>query len=386
MHHYFKKNKQYKLLSYILIFFTSLNYIFFTYRFFQRENGYILGDWLINYGGGFSRRGLFGETILNLKIFFNIGLINFTFIIIIFLYLIFIYLLIKLISKSNINFLIVLFIFSPATILFNFYDPLAIGRKEMLFFLFMICYLLYNQSKFFIYLGTFVAILITLSHELFASLTPFLFIAKYLDTRSYELKTYFLEIIITFFSSAIFLLILFLKDPNTIEACNNIVQFGLSPDQACWAINDMGSKPLSIWILDAAHIWKISYYLNYYGIFLILMSILIFINLKKNFDLNSIKIFLIIFLSFLPIIPILFIVNDWGRYLNVYSMFWMMILISKNNKQNSSKPNFIGIAAIIIFSLSWYMPHCCPDRHFITLKYKPGIYYIFERLIYRLNN
>ena len=116
------------------------------------------------------------------------------------------------------------------------------------------------------------------------------------------------------------------------------------------------------------------------------MSILIFINLKKNFDLNSIKIFLIIFLSFLPIIPILFIVNDWGRYLNVYSMFWMMILISKNNKQNSSKPNFIGIAAIIIFSLSWYMPHCCPDRHFITLKYKPGIYYIFERLIYRLNN
>ena len=381
MHDYFKKNKEYKLLSYILIFFTSLNYIFFTYRFFQRENGYILGDWLVNYGGGFSRRGLFGEIILNLKVFFNIGLINFTFIIVIFLYLIFIYLLIKLISKSNINFLILLFIFSPATILFNFYDPLAIGRKEMLFFLFMICYLLYNQSKLFIYLGTFAAILITLSHELFALLTPFLFIAKYLETRSYKLKTYFLEIIITFFSSAIFLLIIFLKDPNTIEACNNIVQFGLSPDLACWAINDAGSKPLQI-----LQYWRDSYYSMYYSIFLTLIFILIFINLKKNFDLNYVKIFLIIFLSFLPIFLLFFLVNDWGRYLSVYSMFWMMILISKNNKQDNSKPNFIGITAIIIFSISWYMPHCCPERHFTTLKYKPGIYYIFERIVFRLNN
>jgi hypothetical protein len=380
MYSYFKKQNKYKLLSYILIFFTSLNYIFFTHRFFQRENGFILGDWLINYEGGFSRRGLFGEAILNLKVFLNIGLINLTFIIVVFLYLIFIYLLIRLISKSNINFLIALFIFSPVTILFNFYDPLAIGRKEILFFLFMICYLLYNQSKFFIYLGTLAAILITLSHELFALLTPFLFIAKYLDTRSYKFKTYFLEIIISFFSSVVFLLILFLKDPNTTEVCNNIKQFGLS-DNACWAINAMSGKPLQI-----LQYWRDSYYSMYYSIFLTLIFILIFINLKKNFDLNYIKIFLIVFLSFFPIFLLFFLVNDWGRYLNVYSMFWMMILISKNNKKNNSKPNFIGIAAIIIFSLSWYMPHCCPERHFTTLKYKPGIYYIFERLIYRLNN
>ena len=143
----------------------------------------------------------------------------------------------------------------------------------------------------------------------------------------------------------------------------------------------MSGKPLQI-----LQYWRDSYYSMYYSIFLTLIFILIFINLKKNFDLNYIKIFLIIFLSFFPIFLLFFLVNDWGRYLNVYSMFWMMILISKNNKKNNSKPNFIGIAAIIIFSLSWYMPHCCPERHFSTLKYKPGIYYIFERAIYRLNN
>ena len=106
MYSYFKKQNKYKLLSYILIFFTSLNYIFFTHRFFQRENGYILGDWLINYEGGFSRRGFLGELILYLKSFINFDIINLTFVIVITFYLIFIYLLIKLISKSNINFLI----------------------------------------------------------------------------------------------------------------------------------------------------------------------------------------------------------------------------------------------------------------------------------------
>ena len=50
-----------KLFIYIFLFVCVTNYIFFSYRLFDRENGYILGDWLINYAGGFTRRGFFGE-------------------------------------------------------------------------------------------------------------------------------------------------------------------------------------------------------------------------------------------------------------------------------------------------------------------------------------
>jgi len=375
-----KKINTYKILTYFLIFFTSLNYIFFTHRFFQRENGYILGDWLINYEGGFSRRGFLGESILYLKSFLNIDLVNLTFVIVIIFYLIFIYLLVKLISRSNINFLIVLFIFSPSTLLFNFYDPLAIGRKEFLFSLFIIFYLLYNKNKFFIYIGTIFAALITLTHELFTLLTPFLFIAKYLDTKSFKLRIYLLEFIITLFSSLIFIWIIFSPDPNTIETCNNIKQFGLS-DTACWAINEMRGKPFQI-----IGYWNNNFYSKYYSLFLILIFALIFINLKKNLDLKLIKIVLIMSLSFLPIFLLIFIVNDWGRYLNVYSMIWLIIIISKNNKQIFYNPNLFKIITIIFFSLSWYMPHCCPERHFSVIKYKPSIYYIYERIEYRLNN
>ena len=380
MYSYFKKQNKYKLLSYILIFFTSLNYIFFTHRFFQRENGYILGDWLINYEGGFSRRGFLGELILYLKSFINLDIINLTFVIVITFYLIFIYLLIKLISRSNINFLIALFIFSPTTFLFNFYDPLAIGRKEFLFLLFIVFYLLYNQNKFFIYIGTIFAVLITLTHELFTLLTPFLFIAKYLDTKSLKLKTYLVEIVISFFSSLIFLWIILSPDPNTVETCNHIKQFGLS-DTACWAINEMRGKPLQI-----IGYWSNSFYSKYYSLFLILIFALIFFNLKKNLDLKLVTIILMMLLSFLPIFLLIFIVNDWGRYFNVYSFLWLIIIISKNTKQMNYSPNFLKIFIIIFFSLSWYMPHCCPERHFSVIKFKPAIYYIYERIDYRLNN
>ena len=60
-----------------------INYIFFTQRIIFRNNPYITADWLINYQGGFVRRGFLGEIfyqinyftkidILHLVIFFNI--------------------------------------------------------------------------------------------------------------------------------------------------------------------------------------------------------------------------------------------------------------------------------------------------------------------------
>ena len=61
-----KPNKNYNIFNknnLIIYFFIFLiiNYTFFNYRILFRENGYILGDWLINYSGGFIRRGLIGH-------------------------------------------------------------------------------------------------------------------------------------------------------------------------------------------------------------------------------------------------------------------------------------------------------------------------------------
>ena len=85
------KKLNYNYLAIVLLIATSINYIFFTYRFFSRQNGYILGDWLINYEGGFTRRGLAGHLIIKIKDIFDLNLttISFIFVLIIFVLLLF---------------------------------------------------------------------------------------------------------------------------------------------------------------------------------------------------------------------------------------------------------------------------------------------------------
>jgi hypothetical protein len=61
----------------LLLLIITLNYFFFNYRLIFRQNAYIAGDWLINYQGGFIRRGFFGEIIFFVTSNFNIPILNF---------------------------------------------------------------------------------------------------------------------------------------------------------------------------------------------------------------------------------------------------------------------------------------------------------------------
>ena len=129
----------------IILFFTFLiiNYLFFNYRILTRENGYILGDWLVNYNGGFVRRGLLGHFFFNLSKFLNISIINIIYFFSSFIYISTLFLFYKIIKNKLSNNKILIFIFLPSTFLFNFFDPLTVGRKEFFVF-FFISYLLHT--------------------------------------------------------------------------------------------------------------------------------------------------------------------------------------------------------------------------------------------------
>ena len=58
----------------IFFIFIVINYLFFNYRIIFRENGYILGDWVINYSGGFVRRGFLGQFFFSISKNFNISI------------------------------------------------------------------------------------------------------------------------------------------------------------------------------------------------------------------------------------------------------------------------------------------------------------------------
>lgn len=375
----------FKFLTLIIVLITSLNYIFFTYRFFKRENGYIFGDWLINYTGGFTRRGLTGDIILSFTNFFNLDITHFTFFFVIFIYCSFVYVFIKILLRSNIDWVILLMIFSPSAFLFTLYDPLSIGRKEILFFLFFGIYLLYRDNIFFKFLGPLLSIIIILIHELFAFMIPFFFIARYLSIKNINYKNYYNELFIAIVSIITLIFVFYFSNANTEIICNSIRDLNFS-SKICLSINDLNLHLNNEGILDTRRYVLNKFYITYYSLFLFLIIIPIYLCLQKNF-LIDLKLILFFFLfSFFPFLILFFIVNDWGRYLHIFSMFWVLLLLKNNFKKVSSEKNILKILIIFLFSISWYMPHCCPEIHFSKIKYKPGIYYIFERVNIRFNN
>ena len=170
----------------IKIFFSLifLNYFYFSSRITLRENAWITGDWLINYDGGLLRRGLSGEIILLLS---NLKFINIYYLIIFIqssLFFIFLFFLWKLISKKEVSLIFLFLIFSPVTIAFSFYDPLVVGRKEVIFFASYTLYVLYflKNKNYSIYknLGFLLTgVIFVLIHEIFLFLSSFYLFSKF---------------------------------------------------------------------------------------------------------------------------------------------------------------------------------------------------------------
>jgi hypothetical protein len=106
-----------------------------------------MSEWVINYGGGFVRRGLIGEIIFQFSIFFKIKLREGFLILQILLYFFYYFLIYWLLSDLKKNFIISLAIFSPVFYSFGLYELEALGRKEILMYIFF----LYNFYLFYKY-------------------------------------------------------------------------------------------------------------------------------------------------------------------------------------------------------------------------------------------
>ena len=200
-----KYNSLFNRNNLIILFFIFLilNYLFFNYRILFRENGYILGDWLVNYNGGFVRRGLLGQLFFNVSKLFNISIIGIIFFFSSLIYISSLILFYKIIKHKLSNNIVLLLLFLPSTLLFNFFDPLTVGRKEILvFFLFLIYFINLEKNIFIINLLIYIlSIVFLLTHEIIFFHLPYFFLLRYLylikknkDELNY--KNYYIEILI----------------------------------------------------------------------------------------------------------------------------------------------------------------------------------------------
>ena len=130
-------NKYLKLYIFILFGFS----IFYLQGKYNVGNDSTVSEWLINYEGGFTKRGLIGQIAISISELFNYSLrqsILFFQIVSIGLYYL---LLINFFKSVKFNKIILLSIFTPIFLLYPVAEIEVLGRKEIIIFSFYLIYL-----------------------------------------------------------------------------------------------------------------------------------------------------------------------------------------------------------------------------------------------------
>ena len=134
------ENKFNKLFFYylILLFFFSIIYLYSKH---DVANDSTISEWLINYSGGFTKRGLIGQICILIANFLNTNLRDVILIFQILLIGLYFILLFKFINNIKINKVIILSIFTPIFILYPLAEIEVLARKEVFIFCIFITYL-----------------------------------------------------------------------------------------------------------------------------------------------------------------------------------------------------------------------------------------------------
>ena len=299
----------------------------------KKYEGYVIGDWLINYQAGFVRRGLTGQLIIALSDLIHLKMNMVVFAIQLLFYLAYSVILYFLIYKKEITGWFLVLLLSPVTLLFPILG--AAGRKEMiLFFLFGLYIICLDRNRLkstaVLLLFSLALMVATLIHELTFFYIPYFILAAYfkskIDNKPFQLsKAALIAIGPLVAVAAIFL---FGKNIDGAAICNGLMQRGL-PDTICKGVL---SWPADFNIFSYA---LSNSYLFTYPVALIL-GLIPFIYFYKTTNPQQItwKTFCFtFFFSLLFSLPLFVLAIDWGRWINIhFIMFLFSSTLFLNNK------------------------------------------------------
>ena len=352
------------------------------YSFYNEYSAWQYVDWLINYQGGFVRRGLIGEFLFQIHNIINIDLDILIFTFVSFSYLIVSFFLIKTIKHLENSQLNTLIFLSPGFFLYQIMNSEVIGRKDILFLLVIAFFVFFekrlNNKNLFVLL-ILIVFFLSLSHSIFLFYTPYLFFLFFLIKSTREFKVTFAEIII--FSTSLFIIffLIYFNQGNELivsEICKSVKNFVTSNceihGQMFWLGNDAKSH-ISVQEIKFDHflIYLFSIILVYFFIFIK------FYNSKlkiKNLNINKFNPAFILLVLFLFTLPVYYLGSDWGRYISLSfaGSFFIFIfcvkekLFFRNYEIRFNKIFFILL--IIIYSFSWTFPFYHAEQLKFTFK------------------
>ena len=366
------------------IFIFYLTFIYFTaiYYLFKKHLGGLdstISEWLINYLGGFTRRGLSGQIFIIFSNFFELKIRLIIFYFQCFIYLVFLILVYEYFKNLPKFYIYYLSIFCPLFITYHVAELEILARKEILVFInFLIFFLIIENIKLRKFTNIYLILtlpLIILIWEPIVFFLPF-YILVLIKSKNYKNFSILIIDLFTIFIPSIITVCILIFNNFSIEneklMCETMKNVY---DEHCY---------MSLGYLDTSIVQnfeslfrdiKIEYIFRYLMIYLIgffpIYYLLFYLEKKIFFEikiLNKIKILhLYIFFSF-PILILFMMGLDWGRWINIYYFFSFttVYFLIKNNLykiediylENFNKKLLLGnkyllITFFIFFCFGW---------------------------------
>ena len=329
-------------------FFFYLLFLFFSASIFLFNkhtvgNDSTISEWLINYQGGFTRRGLLGDLAFNLALLFEAKIRFVIFLFQLFFYLTFVILTFNFIKDIKINFLSRLALYTPIFLLFPLGEIESLVRKETVIFIIFIIFLSlaskkYNE-KYCNYYIFFIFPISFLIWEPVIFFFPFIFFILYLKNyKKTVLKTFFKTLIISIPSVIVFLLVILnpLSEVGHDKMCQELMS--LFQERCYMSLSLLKSK--STILQQFMTSYKIEYIVRYILIIIVGFLPLFILSANSKLYKNKTNLFFKFKSFFSPLIillspvPILFAaMYDWGRVVNIaytFSIFTFFYLIKND--------------------------------------------------------
>ena len=327
-----KFNQWFKVYLVILYFFAS----FFLYQKYNNHVEWTISEWLINYQGSFTRRGLLGEIVFQFSKIFSTTLRETILIFQMTAYLIYYILLYKFLKNINKNLLLVFAIFSPLFILYPIAEVEVLARKEIFVFIsFLLVANIFGQpkigSKHFFYFALILSI-VTLIWEGVIFYLPF-FVAVLIIKNSFIFnKSFLIRLILSIVPVIIifYFIVFFRLTENEVKImCESVNE--------CYGAMSYLDNSLKSNISEVTSKFKFIYLIRYILIFFVGFFPLLILMKNSKFNVktkitnnNTLPLFILIFL---PNIVFYYMAQDWGRWMNIsYTLSLFTYLYSyKNN-------------------------------------------------------
>ena len=362
--------KNYTLNFYLKIYLIIL-YLFAVFFFFQKYNNYVewtISEWLINYQGGFTRRGLIGEIVFQISKLSSLTIRETILTFQIATYLIYFYLLYKFLKDTNNNILFIFAIFSPLFVIYPIAEVEVLGRKEIFIYVsFLLVVNIFSikniQNRHYFYFSIILMISCLIWEGFVIYISYFIFILI-LKNNLVLNKSFLTKLTISLIPLSISFYFVFFHrlDENGLKMmCQSINE--------CYGAISYLNRSLSSNISEVTSKFQISFLIRY--IIVLIIGFFPLFLLIKNSKLNYKQKFkndyfyLIFFIIiFTPSLIFYYIAQDWGRWVSIsYTLSLLTYVYSlKNNfivinfdRINYSifRKKFVVIFLFIIFAFGW---------------------------------